>query len=145
MGTAFEPPKRFWRGVEAVKALSNNPPYQAAFIFGSVAEGASTYKSDLDVKVIVDDDNPCENINHPTFDDYKLDITFRSFPQIKQFTEDEIEKGEREPNLVRGVILFDITGELTALQEKVRSTKPQKYEVKDYQFMQFMQFMPTIR
>jgi hypothetical protein len=138
MNPAFELPKRFWTGIEAVKALSSNPRYQAAFIFGSVAEGTSTDKSDLDVKVIVDEDNPCENINHPTFDDYKLDITFRSFPQIKRFTEDEIKKGEREPNLVQGIILFDTTGELTALQESVRSIKSQKLEPKDYQFVQFM-------
>jgi predicted nucleotidyltransferase len=129
---------RFSKGIEALKALSGNPRYQAAFIFGSVAEGTSTEKSDLDVKVIVDEDNPCENINHPSFDDYKLDITFRSYSQIEQFTEDEIKKGEREPNLVRGVILFDKTGKLTALQEKVRSTKLQKYTPKDYQFVQFM-------
>jgi hypothetical protein len=109
---------RFKKGIEAVRALSSSPRYQATFIFGSVAEGISTDKSDLDVKVIVDEDNPCENINHPTFDDYKLDITFRSFAQIKQFTEDEIRKGEREPNLVCGVILFDKTGELTALQAR---------------------------
>jgi hypothetical protein len=138
MSTAFELSKRFWRGIEAVTALSSNPRYQAAFIFGSVAEGTSTGKSDLDVKVIVDEDNPCENINHPAFDDYKLDITFRSFPQIKQFTEDEIKKGEREPNLARGVILFDKTGEVTALQGTVRGAQPSKYEPKDYLFVQFM-------
>lgn len=134
----FTPPPRFTKGFEAIKALSDNPRYQAAFIFGSVAEGTSTDKSDLDVKVIADEDNPCENINHPTFDDYKLDITFRSFSQIQQFTEDEITKAEREPNLVRGVIVFDKTGELTALQKKVQSIKPQQYEPKDYQFAQFM-------
>ncbi|MGE5333848.1 MAG: nucleotidyltransferase domain-containing protein [Nitrososphaerota archaeon] len=138
MSPAFELPNKFWKGIEAVKALSSNPRYQAAFIFGSVAEGTSTDKSDLDVKVIVDEDNPCENINHPTFDDYKLDITFRSFLQIKRFTEDEITKGERAPNLAQGLILFDKTGELTALQETIRSTKPQKLEPKDYQFVQFM-------
>lgn len=134
----FIPPPRFANGYEVIKALGNNPRYQAAFIFGSVAEGTSTDKSDLDVKIIIDEDNPCENINHPTFDDYKLDITFRSFPQIKQFTENEIKKGEREPNLVRGVIVFDKTGKLTALQKKVQSIKPQQYEPKDYQFAQFM-------
>jgi hypothetical protein len=90
------------------------------------------------VKVIVDADNPCENINHPTFADYKLDITFRSLKQIQEFTEDEIKKGEREPNLVRGVILFDKTGELTDLQTKVRNAKPQMYTEEDYQFVQFM-------
>ena len=129
---------RFIKGYKAIEALSKHPRYQAAFIFGSVAEGTSNDKSDLDVKVIVDEDNLCENINHPTFDGYKLDITFRSFKQIKQFTEDEIHKAEREPNLVRGVIVFDKTGDLSKLQKTVRNTKPQQYTEKDYQFVQFM-------
>lgn len=134
----WEPNLRFQAGIDRIINLAKHQRYQAAFVFGSVAEGTSTNKSDLDVKVIVDTNNPCENINHPTFDDYKLDITLRSFKQIKEFTEDEIKKGEREPNLVRGVILFDKTGELTKLQQKVRDTRPQKYTKRDFQFVQFM-------
>lgn len=134
----WEPNPRFQAGIDRIISLAEYQRYQAAFIFGSVAEGSSTDKSDLDVKVIVDTDSPCENINHPTFDDYKLDITFRSFKQIKKFTKDEINKGEREPNLVQGVILFDKTGELTKLQNKVRNTKPKRYTEKDFQFVQFM-------
>jgi hypothetical protein len=129
---------RFKNGVAQVRKLAEYPRYQAAFIFGSVAEGTSNGKSDLDVKVIVDEDNSCKNINHPIIDDYKLDITFRSFTQIKQFTEDEIKKGEREPNLVRAIIVFDKTGELTKLQKEVASIKPTKYTKVDYQFVQFM-------
>ena len=78
------------------------------------------------------------NVNHPTFDGYKLDITFRSFEQIEQFVADEIKKAEREPNLVRGVILFDKTGRLTALQKKTQKTKPQQHTSKDHQWHQFM-------
>lgn len=134
----WEPNPRFKKGLSKVHKLAEMPRYQAALVFGSVAEGTSTSKSDLDVIVTVDQDNPCENINHPAFDDYKLDVTFRSFTQIKEFTEVQIEKGEREPNLVRGIILFDKTGELTKLQRKVRNSKSQKYTQKDYQFLQFM-------
>ncbi len=134
----WKPNPRFAKGANKVTKLAEDNRYQAAFIFGSVAEGTSTNKSDLDVKVIVDRDNLCDNINHPSFDGYKLDITFSSFSQIKAFTENEIKKGEREPNLVHGVILFDKTGELTKLQKKVQNTKPQKYKKKDYQFTQFM-------
>lgn len=129
---------RFQEALTKIVYLKKHPRYQAAFIFGSVAEGTSNDQSDLDVKVIVDEDNPCENINHPTFDNYKLDITFRSFSQIKEFVDDELRKGEREPNLMRGVILFDKTGELTKLQRRVRNSKPQKYTQKDHQFLQFM-------
>lgn len=129
---------RFSKGIAKIKELAKEPRYQSAFIFGSVAEGTSNKMSDLDVKVIVDNDSDCENINHPNIDDYKLDITFRSFDQIKDFTYDENKKAEREPNLVRGVILFDKTGELTKLKQEIRDTKPPKYKQKDYQFVQFM-------
>lgn len=134
----WKPNPRFVNGVNKVRNLAKYPRYQAAFIFGSVAEGTSNEKSDLDVKVIVNEDNSCNNINHPSFDDYKLDITFSSYKQLQQFTENDIKKGEREPNLARGVILFDKTGELTKLQEKVRSIKPKSYTKNDYQFVQFM-------
>lgn len=129
---------RFKTGLIKLGELARYPRYQAAFIFGSVAEGTSSSQSDLDVKVIVDEDSPCDNINHPTFDAYKLDITFRSFKQIEAFTENEIRKAEREPNLVRGVIIFDKTGELTKLQTKVQNVQPQKYSPRDYQHAQFM-------
>lgn len=134
----WKPNPRFETGVNKIMKLAEDARYEAAFIFGSVAEGTSNEKSDLDVKVIVDEDNTCDNINHPSFDDYKLDITFRSFKQIKRFTEDEIKKGEREPNLVRGIILFDKSGALTRLQEDIRGLTPNRYTKKDYQFAQFM-------
>ncbi len=129
---------RFQEALIKIVYLKKHPRYQAAFIFGSVAEGTSTDKSDLDVIVTVDVDNPCENVNHPAFGDYKLDVTFRSLAQIKDFTEAQIKKGEREPNLVRSIILFDKTGELTRLQKTVRSIKPQAYSKTDYQFVRFM-------
>ncbi len=129
---------RFRAGLEAVKALRNHPRYQAAFIFGSVAEGTSTSQSDLDVRVVVDEDNPCDNINHPVFDDYKLDLSFRSFAQIESFTRDEIRKGDRQPNLLQGVIVFDKTGELTRLKEEIQSVRPPQYTEQDHQFVQFM-------
>ena len=55
---------RAWNGaqpsvcpIERIRKLANDARYEAAFVFGSVAEGTSTDKSDLDVRVIVDDDN----------------------------------------------------------------------------------------
>jgi predicted nucleotidyltransferase len=129
---------RFSKGIKAVQSLEKNPRYEAAFIFGSVAEGTSSNKSDLDVKVITNEDNPCDNINHPAFDDYKLDLTFSSFKQFKKVTQDDVQKAEREPNLIRGVIVFDKTGELTRLQHQVKNAKPKKYTEKDHQFFQFM-------
>jgi predicted nucleotidyltransferase len=65
----WEPNPRFAEGIKRIRRLANDARYEAAFVFGSVAEGTSTDKSDLDVRVVVDDDNPCENVNHPIFDD----------------------------------------------------------------------------
>ncbi len=133
-----ERPDRFRKGIAAINLLAEKSRYHAAFVFGSVAEGTSNVQSDLDVKVIVDEDNLCENINHPIIDNYKLDITFRSFRQIKEFTENEIKSGDREPNLVRAMIIFDKTGELTNLQQEIQAVVPKKYTKKDHQFVQFM-------
>ena len=72
----------FAQGIKRIRKLANDARYEAAFVFGSVAEGTSTDKSDLDVRVIVDDDSSCESVNHPMFDDYKLDVTFCSYKQI---------------------------------------------------------------
>ena len=134
----WEPNPRFALAIRAIRKLARDPRYQAAFVFGSVAEGTSTDESDLDVMVAINEDNPCENVNHPSFDDYKLDLNFRSYKYIADLTQDQIVKGDREPNLVRAVILFDKTGELTKLQNIVKGTKPQPYTTKDYQFLQFM-------
>jgi predicted nucleotidyltransferase len=129
---------RFKLGIDKIKQLSKYPRYEAALIFGSVAEGTSTEKSDLDIKVVVNEDNPCGNINHPSFDGYKLDITFRSFKQLEKDTNEDIKKTEREPNLLQAVILFDKTGELTSLQKKICKIKRTKASQKDYQLLQFM-------
>ena len=131
-------PPRFKKAIAAIRSLESLPRYQAAFIFGSVAEGTSTAKSDLDVKVVVDEANSCTNINHPVFDDYKLDLTFRSFEQIKNDTEHDISKGERVPNLQRSIILFDKTGQLTRLKQQIRDTTARRYQASDHHFVQFM-------
>ena len=125
---AWEPNPRFIQGIDAIRSLAKYARFQAAYIFGSVAEGTSTDKSDLDVVVVIDDDNPCHNFNHPTFGDYKLDLNFRSFKQVEELTGNQITQGDREPNLVRAIILFDKTGELTELQKKVIDTVPTIYE-----------------
>src|ERR1039458_2421580 len=99
---------RFWRGYEAVAALEVYPRYLGAIIFGSVAEGTTDAYSDLDVRVAVDEDNSCSNINHPAIDDYKLDITFASLAQMRtQIDEEMEEEWNRSPNLATALIVFD--------------------------------------
>jgi nucleotidyltransferase-like protein len=69
--------------------------YLAAYIFGSFARGEATEHSDLDVHVIVNEDNPCANINHPIIAGVTLDLSFCSLKQLKERTSLEMEQGIR--------------------------------------------------
>ena len=93
----WEPNPRFIQAIDAIRSLAKCARYQAVYVFGSVAEGTSTNKSDLDVVVVIDDDNPCQNFNHPTFDDYKLDLNFRSYRQVEELTGSQITTGNASP------------------------------------------------
>src|SRR5690348_13164800 len=90
-------PPRFQPAYQCVQRLAQDERYLAAYIFGSVARGEGTEHSDLDVHVIVDEDNPCTNINHPIINGVKLDLSFRSLEQLKAHTKHQIELRERIP------------------------------------------------
>jgi len=130
---------RFLKGYKAVESLHKHPRYVGAIIFGSVAEGTSNKNSDLDVKVIIDEDNSCTNINHPVIDGYKLDITFVSIDQLRKQTDSELQKDwGRSPNLATALIVFDKTGELHRLKTHALKAEPPRYTENDHQFAQFM-------
>ena len=131
-------PARFLPAYHTIQHLEQGERYLAAFIFGSLARGEATEHSDFDVKVIVDEDNDCTNVNHPIIGGVKLDITFFSLKQLKVGTEKEIEQRERVPMLAESLIVFDKTGELATLQERARQVKPKPVPPEEYQFMQFM-------
>lgn len=125
--------------MEAIKALQHQDRYLGAFIFGSVARGEATDRSDLDVKVVIDKDG-CENINHPFIDGVKLDVTFVSFPQLIDSMDRQAKKNERVPMIAESVILFDKTGKLKELKKKYQRVKPKKYTKADHQIIKFMAF-----
>ncbi len=102
--------------------------------------GEATEKSDLDVHVIVDEDNACPNINHPIIASVKLDLSFRSLQQIKEFTYQEMERRERVPMIAESIIVFDKTHQLAQLQAQARQVKPKCILPEEYQFLQFMFF-----
>lgn len=131
-------PKRYNEAYGRVEKLQQEERYLGAFIFGSGARGDITDDSDFDVKVIVDEDNSCTNINHPVINGIKLDLTFQSFAQLKSFTEAEVKKGERIPMVAESVVIFDITGELTELRKQAQEAKPKKATSEDHQIIQFM-------
>lgn len=131
-------PARFLPAYQAIKRLEQDKRYLAAFIFGSLARGEATEHSDLDVKVIVDEDNACFNVNHPIIEGVKLDITFHSLAQTKAQLEREMVERERVPMIAESLIAFDKTGELTKLQEQARQVRPKPVPPEEYQFMQFM-------
>lgn len=129
---------RFYKVYFQVLNLKKDGRYLGAFIFGSVARGDATAESDFDVKVIVDVDNSCNKINHPHIDGVKIDLTFQSFKQLQDFTNNEIKKRERVPMIAESIIVFDKTGDLANLKRLAKKTKPKKAQRKDYQLIQFL-------
>ena len=131
-------PRRFLAAYQSIARLEQHDRYLAAFIFGSFARGEATEHSDLDVNVIVGEDNPCPNINHPIIDGVKLDLTFVSLQQVKARMDFQIKERERIPWIAETCIVFDKTNELAQLQEQARQVKPKKVLPEEYQFLHFM-------
>jgi len=136
--TAMGLPPRFRKAYTAIQHLERYDRYTGALIFGSVARGSHTADSDLDVKVVVNDANPCSNINHPIIDAVKLDITFHSLRQLEDPLDKELEKAERAPMIAGSLIVFDKTGELQRIIDKANQAKPRPFTHADRQLTQFM-------
>lgn len=130
-------PKKFSLAITSIKGLAKRERYLAAFLFGSIVRGEVTDESDLDAKVVVNDES-CENINHPFVGGVKLDITFLSFRQLEDLLEQQKAKQERIPMLAESIILFDKTGKLGKLKKKYAKVKPKKYTKKDFQYLRYM-------
>jgi predicted nucleotidyltransferase len=133
-------PERFHAALQTVERLQSHDRYLGAFIFGSLARLEATEKSDCDVQVIVDEDNPCTNINHPVIEGVKLDLTFLSLSQLRARTQQEMEKRERPPIIADAIIVFDKTNQLLLLQEQAKQAQPIKTRPEELQFLQFMFF-----
>jgi len=131
-------PERFQAAYQQIKRLESYERYIGAFIFGSLARCEAAEKSDLDVQVLVDEDNPCNNINHPFINGVRLDLSFVSLPQLKAATKNQIRKRERIPFIAESLIVFDKSGELEKLQEMARQVRPKAITTSDHQFVQFM-------
>ena len=134
-------PSRFHPAYRHIEQLARYERYQAALIFGSLARGEATEKSDMDVKVVTDEDNPCSNINHPVIGGVKLDISFSSLSQIAQLRDGagrQVSTQERVPKLAESLIVFDKTGELTKLCEEAKTVQPLKMTPDEFQFLHFM-------
>jgi predicted nucleotidyltransferase len=133
-------PERFFAALQAVECLQFHDRYLGAFIFGSLARWEATERSDCDVQVIVNEDNPCTNINHPVIEGVKLDLTFLSLSQLKKRTQQEMEKRERLPIIAEAFIVFDKTNQLISLQEQAKQARPLKTRSEELQLLQFMFF-----
>jgi len=129
----------FTKAMNVVKELEKYNRYLGAFVFGSVAHGDATEKSELDIKVIVEGDN-CENVNTPFIENVLLIITFISFGQLEEQLNSQKKKGERAPVIAESIILFDKTGKLKKLKKKFENSTPQKLRKQDYQMAQFTIF-----
>lgn len=131
---------RFAAAYQRIADLAQYDRYLAAYIFGSYARGEATEQSDLDVHVIINEDNPCGNINHPIIAGVKLDLSFCSLEQLNERTSREMEQHERLPMIAESLIVFDKTGELANLQMQARQGKPRTIPPDKLQFLQFMFF-----
>jgi predicted nucleotidyltransferase len=124
--------------LDALKALERGERYEGAFVFGSFARGDATAASDVDVKVVVTEDNPCPNINHPFIAGRKLDLSFLSLAQLEHQTEDEIARRERVPMVAESVIVFDKTGDLARLRDHAQQVRPRPFDQSRTQLVQFL-------
>lgn len=131
-------PPRFHPAYQHIQRIAQHECYQAALIFGPLARGEATDESDMDVKVVKDEDNPCSNINHPVIGGVKLDITFSSISQFREGLDWEIASRERIPILAESLIVFDKVGELTRLCEEAKTVQPRRVTQDEVQFIQFM-------
>ncbi len=84
------------------------------------------------------DDNQCPNINHPFIHGRKLDLTFLSFKQLEQRTQDESDRRKRIPMVAESVIVFDKTGDLTRLRAQAQQTQPKSFDPTRTQLVQFL-------
>ena len=133
-------PERFLPAYRCIQQLEQYNRYLAAYIFGSVARGEATEQSDLDVHVMVDENNPCPNINHPIIAGVKLDLSFQSLKQWQGRTSQEMERRERVPMIAESLIVFDKTHELSQLQMQARQVKPKGVLPEEHQSLQFTFF-----
>lgn len=131
-------PERFAAAYNAIAELARAERYLGAFIFGSVARGEATAQSDLDARVLIDQDNPCANINHPVIGGVKLDLTFISLAQLQRDTERELARATRLPMIAEPIIVFDKTGELGDLRERARRATPPQATPDEYQLLRFL-------
>ncbi len=130
-------PDHFQTAIETLKKLQDQDRYLAMFLFGSAARDEVTEDSDLDVRVVVDENNDCTNVNNFFLNGIKMDITFHSFKQLDEQMIAQT-KSNRVPMIAESVVLFDKTGELESLKQKFISHKAPVIDPKDFHFRQFL-------
>ena len=131
-------PARFRPAIRALEGLAEHERYRAAFLFGSLARGEANEASDVDASVVTAEPVACRSINHPRIGGVKLDLSFRSFDQLRAQTDEEIGRNERVPMVAESVVLFDKDGRLTALREEARRVERRPVEAGEHGHLQFL-------
>jgi predicted nucleotidyltransferase len=134
----FDVPPRFRPAIEALEALAGAERYRAAFVFGSLARGDAGDASDLDANVVTAEPVECQRINHPRIGGVKLDLTFRSFEQLREQTDKEIRRSQRIPMVAESVVLFDKDGRVSALRDEARRVERKPVDPSEHDFLQFL-------
>ena len=130
-------PDHFQSTIESLKKLQKQDRYLAMFLFGSAARDEVTEDSDLDVRVVVNENNDCTNVNNFFLNGIKMDITFHSFQQLNEQMNAQT-KSNRVPMVAESIFLLDKTGELESLKQKYRLHKAPEVDAKDFHFRQFL-------
>jgi predicted nucleotidyltransferase len=134
----LDAPGRFQAAIRALEALAREERYRAAFVFGSLARGEAGAASDVVANVITAAPVACRSINHPRIGGVKLDLTFKSFAQLCEQTDEEVRRNERVPMVAESVVLFDKDGELTALREEARRTERRPVDPGEHDHLLFL-------
>lgn len=131
-------PKKFIPALNKIKALEKKDCYLGAFLFGSGVRGELNDQSDLDVYIVVSDDCCCKDTSHPCVRGIKLDISFKSLSALEEDMLEQLRKDDRIPMVCESVILFDKTGKIQKLKDRLFKTPRKKLTKNDLRTHRFL-------
>jgi len=131
-------PKKFRSALNKIKALEKENCCLGVFLFGSSVRGELDDQSDLDVYVVVSDSCHCKDTSHPCVSGVKLDISFKSLSALEEGMTDQFNKDDRVPMICESEILFDKTGKIQELKNRLLKTPRKKLAKSDLRMYRFL-------
>jgi predicted nucleotidyltransferase len=131
-------PKKFRPALDKIKTLGKEDGYLGAFLFGSATRGELDDQSDLDVYVVVSDSCHCKDTSHPCVEGIKLDISFKSLSALEEDMLEQLKKDDRIPMICESEILFDKTGKIQNLKDRLLEQPRKKLTKNDLRTHRFL-------